>query len=735
MTKIWLLNPCLVLGVDPFTNNYIVPNQIDGVNKFKTLRSGYERNGTFRERGKGAYDSLGLNLNLDDPIAQKNDASKFGDIVYSRTLLESTSDSEDVWSKWSEKSRIIEQIFPLETSCEDLQDQKGEIKLKQRTKTCKWLSKRRYGKTRKWCKESDVREKCSKTCEVDCYPKGRKSPHNFPRDDYNSIVDGMKRLADDYPNFVTLTTSQGRYGLPKAGSTSNHILIIEDKNRHSSAIGKKLSKSLPEVFFSGALHGDERNGPTVTYETARLLVLSAACNSGGDEISIKTACRELSRHKSTPWAVPWLARLVSTRRIVIVPMANALGFKRKTRAENGIDPNRDFAFDQSPSKCMKTIAGRTINEIFRESLFQISITFHSGIELIGWEWGNVGRMNAKKNGFSPDDEGQRQLSEEISSYCGSFGQTRKYITGSINNGLIYAVEGGMEDWAYGGSWDSKFMTTCNPSTYGGYSKSKTQYEDSTLRSFNLLVETSNDKDPFESSLGSDEDLFNPRGVGNGHISRNIRLTLMVADVVEPYSSIVSINKQDAPLDIVPGIPVEARSCISRKFVNIDLLASSDASSVTLDWVVGGSFTVDETKLMYSKWEDVPEKFNCVQQPTEQEYIEYESSSFTSSTSIQNGHTRWTDAETFSGKDDPNPHFSETIDLSSFSSGDSIAVFAVCVVDKMWAKQPTKVQPNVPPQSHVVNSRTNSDWNHIISNGKTVQGRIHWISVPVTINLQ
>jgi hypothetical protein len=36
----------------------------------------------------------------------------------------------------------------------------------------------------------------------------------------------------------------------------------------------------------------------------------------------------------------WLARLVTTRRIVIVPTANALGYYQNIREEDGIDPNR-----------------------------------------------------------------------------------------------------------------------------------------------------------------------------------------------------------------------------------------------------------------------------------------------------------------------------------------------------------------------------------------------------------
>ena len=38
----------------------------------------------------------------------------------------------------------------------------------------------------------------------------------------------------------------------------------------------------------------------------------------------------------------WLSRLVTTRRIVIVPIANALGYDRKSQTEDCINSNQDF---------------------------------------------------------------------------------------------------------------------------------------------------------------------------------------------------------------------------------------------------------------------------------------------------------------------------------------------------------------------------------------------------------
>ena len=88
------------------------------------------------------------------------------------------------------------------------------------------------------------------------------------------------------------------------------------------------------------------------------------------------------------------------------------------------------------------------------------------------------------------------------------------------NDLVYPVHGGMEDWAYGGSWDTDLVKPCNPTTFGGYPESKTIYDNSTLRAFNFLIETSDNKNPLPTVLGTDEDLFGATaGEGNGHISR------------------------------------------------------------------------------------------------------------------------------------------------------------------------------------------------------------------------
>uniref|UniRef100_A0A7S4N9P9 Peptidase M14 carboxypeptidase A domain-containing protein n=1 Tax=Odontella aurita TaxID=265563 RepID=A0A7S4N9P9_9STRA len=284
----------------------------------------------------------------------------------------------------------------------------------------------------------------------------------------------LRSLAERYPSLCTLTSAQEAFGLPTAsftaggatvescpydhprhdnhdnifanhtpaadptataaagggGGCKNWILTIEDSVAHPP--GSTSWGELPEVFLSGALHGNERVGPTAVLEAAELILEAASCealprargrngggegdggdgggdgdgkNAGGnagdfgdgnanadvsyarssspvfspsddEELRLARLCRsDLSRQGISPSYRQWLARLATTRRIVIVPATNALEYEMNVKREH--DPNRDFPYHQTdPTKCMRTIAGRTINELFRNHMFQLSLTFH-----------------------------------------------------------------------------------------------------------------------------------------------------------------------------------------------------------------------------------------------------------------------------------------------------------------------------------------------------------------------
>jgi hypothetical protein len=80
------------------------------------------------------------------------------------------------------------------------------------------------------------------------------------------------------------------------------------------------------------------------------------------------------------------------------------------------------------------------------------------------------------------------------------------------NSMSYAVEGGMEDWAYAGSWENSYTPSrpikkCNPSTKEPYGVEKTNYDDVTLRSQVYLVENADTKQPNADTLGCDDNIF------------------------------------------------------------------------------------------------------------------------------------------------------------------------------------------------------------------------------------
>jgi len=497
-------------------------------------------------------------------------------------------------------------------------------------------------------------------------------------------------------------------------------------------------------------------GPTTVVETAAILLDAADCESyprgqaptkhashlewdqWEEELETARICRDQLLMKGiTPYYRKWLARLVTTRRIVVLPNANALGYYRDQREEGTVDPNRDFPFDLNDSKCMLTIAGRTINEIFREHMFQLSVTFHAGMTAIGYEWGAPTYGSVTK---SPDDIAQHEIGQAYSNYAGKLPSTWEpkptYQYGTMND-IVYPVRGGMEDWAYGASWDTDRTSPCHPETYGGYPTEKTTYDNSTLRMFNMLVETSKKKTPNKEHLGTTFDLFEPRETeGMGHISRNIRLALLMIDVVEPYIHFTDIHDLSLQDDIVPFEDRSGRNCKSTKFAQVDKNTFMEQGPL-LQWTIGGGFEVSETGLIYAKWEDMPTDFDGSVQPSPEMIETF--STMKRITIEDEGRTRWNRKGAFPTQRQNNlenmqgPIFSTNLNLEDFNVGDEIAVLAYGMLDQTWRNEPETFAPKVPPQSHLVNARTNPDW-HFESAGKIIQGRDWWFATPLTIKV-
>jgi hypothetical protein len=495
--------------------------------------------------------------------------------------------------------------------------------------------------------------------------------------------------------FESYFTAQEKYGLPKTCNLNhngcwNHILTITDSKIYSRKIARKARSQRPDVFLSGALHGNERVGPVAIIEVAKLLVTAASCESG--EAPAEVRCGEFYS-KYTKREVSWLARLVSTRRIVIVPAANSNGYYYNRREEGGFgDPNRDFAIDQMQSStdqiisstCMRTITARTINELFHDHLFQISLTYHAGMESISYAWGE--RLSPKIHCHRPDHKSQDVVTMGLAQFAGKLYPNRSYVTGDTNS-VVYSVRGSFEDWAYAGSWAKQLVNKCNRQTYNGYDLSKTTYHNATLRVCTIIIETSTNKNPGNNALGTDQDLLSgpfPFDVNSGHVAKHIKTSLLAIDVVEPYVEIIQCKKKKFMSELKALVPLRRRWSKKKKFIN-----AKSSNKPRISWTVSGSFQVDETFLVYGLWTDFPNFFNGIQQLEESQLesvLDPLNSAF-SITPVQSGGTRWSSYATDFGAEEI---FKKKINLSRFSASDEVAVLAFVKVDQAWADTPANI---------------------------------------------
>lgn len=338
---------------------------------------------------------------------------------------------------------------------------------------------------------------------------------------YSEITSKLTDLSQKCP-FFKIYTAQERYDIPypiDCNNCSHMIGVISNSNNVSA----------PQVYFSGCLHGDERVGPVVVAELADYL------------------CTEYDRN-------PWIKRLVDTRLIIITPMTNAQGYYNNQREEiiDGtlVDPNRDFPYDNA-YRCFQSLTSQVIGKIFEEHLVRISITFHAGDTSITYPWGSYNHLVDHKSTEAPDLAALASIASSVLSYSGA-----GLRTGAMSD-IVYPVYGGLEDWAYGGGWDTSGASNC----------SDIQFNNSEgLKQIMYLVETTGDKSPADYAYGNKEDVPS----GGGYVPEYIRMALSIIDFAEPY---------------------------------IDYNIKYLKEGILVEWKLWGCIKVKETKIYYSKLKD------------------------------------------------------------------------------------------------------------------------------------
>lgn len=155
----------------------------------------------------------------------------------------------------------------------------------------------------------------------------------------------------------------------------------------------------------------------------------------------------------------------------------------------------------------------------------------------------------------------------------------------------------MEDWAYAAGWEKKIDKTifadCHPATYKKSKKASFASGDQ-IKTNLYLIEAAMNKDPEESSFGEKSnndkcilELFGNPFEGeinskectecetmDGHVSRNVRVSLSMIDMAAPY--------------IVPNKP------------------EKKGKATKVSFAVGGSITVDKAFILYDDYAKVKE---------------------------------------------------------------------------------------------------------------------------------
>ena len=162
------------------------------------------------------------------------------------------------------------------------------------------------------------------------------SPYSYKT--FGEVVRTMEAFVSNSPGLITLKTSQESFGLPTVGTCpsgsggspepcKNYYMTLTSGG--ASDVSDANGDGLPETFFSGEVHGDEQVGPHAVLETVGLMLRAAECvervRTGGENFD---ECWEYGEYE-----MYWLARLLSTRRHVVTPMSNALGFHEIKRSE------------------------------------------------------------------------------------------------------------------------------------------------------------------------------------------------------------------------------------------------------------------------------------------------------------------------------------------------------------------------------------------------------------------
>ena len=294
--------------------------------------------------------------------------------------------------------------------------------------------------------------------------------------------------------------------------------------------GEDYIRRLPTVLIVAGIHGNEVVGTNAIYRLFDIIL----------------------KHKATDET--WFS-ILNNLRIIFLPMVNPSGFFYKRREESQIiggnerllDPNRDFNWDK-PEGCFETLAGQMINHVFKDNLIVGSLTYHGGDNSLSYPWGTYVHL---KHSNSPDQTAFRHVVGMLKHAAGENKglNVPMYNSGTMEK-VVYDVNGGYEDWAYGGSFEKKYLTMACLPEKSPFAREFLESDDTSNRAFIYLVEAGLDKTPHEGTLGNQLSVLDKSASGAviGNISRNVTLMKQFFEVMRPFPFVHSIKAVPASGD-------------------------------------------------------------------------------------------------------------------------------------------------------------------------------------------
>ena len=414
---------------------------------------------------------------------------------------------------------------------------------------------------------------------------------NYNHYNYDEIYQIFKELSQSCSHYIKIDTSQTRYNLDSIEGCGNNknctnlIVFLTDFDSYT------LDR--PTYYISGLLHGDEEIGPSSVTEFAKYF------------------CDTYNTKKNSLYH-----NILKNKLIIITPMTNAYGYYNEKREEKiyikssnnykFVDPNRDFPYYNSNDmikNCMRTLTGRTINEIFNEFIIAGAITFHGGTSVLGYAWGNyvhtLKQNSTLKSTEPPDynafDNIGKIMVKFSSSKTNLDNKIKDYTLGDMTS-TVYPLDGALEDWAYGG-WENKEyenlgynlrpIKNCKPESFNSYEMNWNNNNlnndiinyDYKLRCLMYLAEASDDKKPTIKNYGinnfnlnNNGDIFDFYKTTNffGYIPRNMRLMYSGIDLISAsiYLDIENIKKTENNRINQITIPFIFMGCLSLKKYSI-----------------------------------------------------------------------------------------------------------------------------------------------------------------------